>query len=170
MTENCDLKSLKEKFCKCLKLTIEKEAYLIEKDVSERAIAHKLAEYLQKEFQDYNVDCEYNRKYDEVKLRSDRERGFVPDIIVHKRGTDENLMIVELKKTGRRKNEEKERLKEAINDPLKYCLGVYVELRMRQSSNKVNEVCYFSRDGLIEDCFESCSNGQAWRDRCMSGS
>ena len=169
MTENCEIKILKERFCKCLDLTIEKEAYLIEKDVSERAIAHKLAEYLQKEFQDYNVDCEYNRKYDEVKLRSDGERGFVPDIIVHKRGEDENLMIIELKKTGRRKNEEKERLKEAIKNPLKYCLGVYVELRMRNIPNIPNEVCFFSRDCLIGDCFEPLK-WASMRGRCMGGS
>jgi hypothetical protein len=38
-----------------------KDAVLLQHDVSERAITHKLAEYLQVRFPSLNVDCEYNR-------------------------------------------------------------------------------------------------------------
>lgn len=52
---------IKDAFNKALKVFLEKEDYLLEKDVSERAMTHKLAEYLKDEFPDHNVDCEYNR-------------------------------------------------------------------------------------------------------------
>ena len=43
-----------------------KDYYLLEKDVNERSITHKLAGYLQKHLSEhfdehYDVDCEYNR-------------------------------------------------------------------------------------------------------------
>ena len=52
---------IKDAFNKALKVFLEKEDYLLEKDVSERAMTHQLAEYLKVEFPDHNVDCEYNR-------------------------------------------------------------------------------------------------------------
>lgn len=36
-----------------------KDNFLLKNDVSERAIAHKFATYLQEEFPHLNVDCEY---------------------------------------------------------------------------------------------------------------
>lgn len=44
----------------------EKDRHLLSHDLNERTIAHKLALYLQEEFQEYNVDCEYNRNIDEM--------------------------------------------------------------------------------------------------------
>ncbi len=41
------------------------EQKIIANNVSERTITHKLAEYLQQEFPSYNVDCEYNRNFEE---------------------------------------------------------------------------------------------------------
>jgi hypothetical protein len=107
--------------------------WLLEKDLSERSISHKLAEYLQPLFLDYNVDCEYNGDIDREKpeenqlgrkrisalwsdldeykllskeeLESETERELVerlvyPDIIIHRRGTNEfNLCIIEVKKS-----------------------------------------------------------------------
>ena len=40
-----------------------KDHVLLSNNVSERAITHKLAEYLQKRIPEYHVDCEYNRNY-----------------------------------------------------------------------------------------------------------
>jgi len=82
------------------------DSFLLESDANERSIAHKLAEYLQKQFPDWNVDCEYNRKGIETKnlpgikeCEEDRKREIVyPDIIVHERNTKHNLVVMELKK------------------------------------------------------------------------
>jgi hypothetical protein len=36
------------------------DAYLLTENLSERCITHKLAEHLQRRFENYHVDCEYN--------------------------------------------------------------------------------------------------------------
>jgi hypothetical protein len=95
---------------------IEKDAYLLKIDANERAISHRLGLYLQLLFEDWNVDCEYNRDLDNPK-RLKTYMGFFdadqrvwniaetdpitvfPDIIAHKRGTHDNLLIIEIKKT-----------------------------------------------------------------------
>ncbi len=87
---------------------------LLKIDANERSITHKLAEHLQKEFPEWNVDCEYNRRgFDKKKLLEilkpefpsentildDTEaRTVFPDIIVHKRTTFVNLLVIEVKK------------------------------------------------------------------------
>jgi hypothetical protein len=83
---------------------------LFEFDVNERTLTHKLAEYLQQEFPEYNVDCEYNRNLSNIKTLKlpnspnpwdDTEaRTVFPDIIVHRRGTNTNILVIEAKKTS----------------------------------------------------------------------
>lgn len=100
---------------------IEKDRYLLDHDVNERAITHKLAEYMQEIVgESLNVDCEYNRNINEddiikriyfldgvddkiKKILDDNNKDnsikVIPDIIVHKRGKREyNTIIVEVKK------------------------------------------------------------------------
>ena len=43
------------------------DSKLFERKVSERSLAHRLAEYLREEFTELNVDCEHNRHLDKVK-------------------------------------------------------------------------------------------------------
>src|SRR2546427_10876910 len=86
------------------------DAWLFEMNVNERSITHKLAEYLQQEFSDWNGDCEYNRNLGEIKRGSmpntevgwdDLESKTVfPDIIVHKRVSKKNLLVIEAKKSS----------------------------------------------------------------------
>ena len=81
------------------------DAFLLENEVHERSIAHKLAEYLQDEFPDWHVDCEYNRKGRDGKILKGIHECFeqrktdriFPDIIVHIRNTDKNLLVIEIK-------------------------------------------------------------------------
>ncbi|WP_319586766.1 hypothetical protein [uncultured Desulfobulbus sp.] len=106
----------------------EKDDFLLEKDISEWAISHKLAVYLNDKFPELDVDCEYNgyskaynnKKYLKI-LRCELEelgklndsdgndellkRSVYPDIIVHKRGEENNLVIIEIKKE---KNKDKD--------------------------------------------------------------
>ena len=86
----------------------ERDYDLIKLDVNERSITHKLGEYLQQQFPDWNVDCEYNRKGKATKeireeigtVQSDDTEGrtIYPDIIVHLRNADNNLLVIEAKK------------------------------------------------------------------------
>lgn len=86
------------------------DCYLLTSDSNERSITHKFAEHLQGEFPDWDVDCEYNRdRHDPKRLElpprqnisSDdlNAKTVFPDIIVHQRGTDVNLAVIEVKKS-----------------------------------------------------------------------
>lgn len=87
--------------------------YLMNEDVHERSISHKLGCYLQRMFPEWNVDCEYNKDFiheedmnkrvpnytNVCKKKSDQNSPLIfPDIIIHKRGKEENLVVIELKK------------------------------------------------------------------------
>lgn len=56
-----NVKEIYHGFSVSLKQFNEAENALLKADVSERAITHKLAEYLQRNFKESSVDCEYNR-------------------------------------------------------------------------------------------------------------
>ena len=81
------------------------------KDVNERAFVfrfgHYLANYIEQSGK-YKVDVEYNRKEIQPKRKSDKL--IVPDLIVHIRGTNDNLIAIEFKKSNDNKND-KEKLK-----------------------------------------------------------
>lgn len=88
----------------------EHEGYLISRDLSERCICAKFAMYLDRilsnsEFSTYIVDVEYNRGRHGNEYLSKRlgHRNIVVDLIVHKRGFDQengfdNLICIEMKK------------------------------------------------------------------------
>lgn len=111
-TESAELGSVDERVREIIDQCLKKEIELLKVNANERSITHKVAEYLQGNFRKdgYDVDCEYNRDgYRTKKLQlvprridSDEEDGetVFPDIIVHKRGTnDHNLVVIEAKKS-----------------------------------------------------------------------
>ncbi len=56
---------VKDKVQNAIELLLNHDKFLLERDVNERSISHKLASYLQEEFgNEWNVDCEYNRDHD----------------------------------------------------------------------------------------------------------
>ncbi len=77
-------------------------------DPAERAIVHRLAVLLEGSFPGWSIGVEWNRREDVVKrLRYDatedeliREGAIVPDLIVHRVGKRENLLVVEVKKAS----------------------------------------------------------------------
>jgi len=96
MDEPSPKEEIEEKLKRSLALLIHHDSYLLEKDINERSISHRLALYLQQLFDSWDVDCEYNRNLDATKhLDEDIVR---PDIIVYHRGTNNNLMVIEMKK------------------------------------------------------------------------
>lgn len=81
-----------------------KDSYLIECRACERSIMYKFAHYLDNliskdpAFVGYNLDCEYNRDIYDVKCIGDCLNRVFPDIIIHKRGTNsDNLLVIECK-------------------------------------------------------------------------
>ncbi|MEG0292474.1 MAG: hypothetical protein RR495_07025 [Anaerovoracaceae bacterium] len=71
--------------------------------VCERAIVFRFGIYLQNymnelpELREYNLDCEYNRKGYSKKSLPNSPNGTYPDIILHKRGNRDNLLVIEFK-------------------------------------------------------------------------
>jgi len=100
---------VKTKLNSALDRLVEKDSFLLECNVNERSISHRLAVYLGHEFEGWDVDCEYNRNMDDPKRMNLQEvdsdstdtegKTVYPDIIVHKRGESNNLLVVEMKKT-----------------------------------------------------------------------
>lgn len=98
-----------------VKECLHNESKLLILEVNERSVTHKLGEYLQKKFRkySYDVDCEYNKDGHEpkrlnlppglvdgtVSTAADVATTVYPDIIIHRRGTKDNLVVIEAKKS-----------------------------------------------------------------------
>lgn len=120
----------------------EEDRHLLVVDVSERCIATRLAMYLRDALSaDYDVDVEYNRHGPDKKQlydlmdkhdcdrdhRRDEGQTVLPDVIVHKRGVDSNLLIIEMKKSANRRGLVRDwRRIRAFRDELGYQFGALV--------------------------------------------
>ena len=134
-----------EKVEKALKTFFIKDRNLLSKDVNERSITHKVAEYLQYQFPDMNVDCEYNRRgnHGEVKKTLFSNRRVFPDIVIHKRGNkEENLVVIEAKKKGRSSLNDREKLEEFTN-PNSYGYKVGLFLAFDVGEKRISEVSIY---------------------------
>jgi hypothetical protein len=106
---------------------IRADFVLFEIDVNERSLTHKLAEHLQVEFQDWNVDCEYNRNGslpkrlkssgDSVSTDDTEGKTVFPDIIVHHRQSKDNFVVIEAKKSSTvSTSEDKAKLRDYVSE------------------------------------------------------
>ena len=119
-------------------ITIERDRVLFENDAAERTITAKLACYIQELFPDWDVDCEYNRHFDGVKRLKDicnssgngEGNAVYPDIIIHRRMTDENLVVIEVKKTTNNSTDDCDLIKlDAFKQELGYKHGLFVRFK-----------------------------------------
>lgn len=91
---------------------LEKEKSIIKNDTNERTLTQRLAFYLELQlrknikYENYSVDCEYNRKEEDIKRlkfgKNTDKKEIYPDIIVHQRKIKNNLIAIEMKKTTSR--------------------------------------------------------------------
>jgi len=148
-----EIDDVKEKVEYGMRLLRDNDQDLFEVNVNERTITHKLAEYLQNQFTDYNVDCEYNRYEDTTKkLRSIKNRvlditnlkdseverligedkeaiTIYPDIIIHtRRRPYNNLLVIEVKKSSSNidKDFDISKIKELMKPPYNYKYGLFL--------------------------------------------
>jgi len=88
-----------------LKRLYKHHEYLIKNKVHERSIVfwfgvylHELLQHKEKEYAEFNLDFEYNKNHSNPKRTKNFQKGTYPDIILHKRGSNEhNLLIIEFK-------------------------------------------------------------------------
>ena len=129
----------------------ERDYELLVRDVNERSITHRLGMYLQEEFPEMDVDCEYNRSDFDPKVlecypkqthtdNTDATTVF-PDIIVHKRGPQgPNLLVIEAKKATNKDDRDKDKLKAYKNDALlNYEHAVFLVFRTGETNPGVEK-------------------------------
>lgn len=98
----------KAKIAKAIRRLITNDGHLLIVSANERSITHRFALHLQAELPEWHIDCEYNRDGIDPKrltlpspintnIEDVRAVTVFPDIIVHQRGTKNNLIVVELK-------------------------------------------------------------------------
>ena len=108
---------VESKLRRAIRTLLREDGWLLKYDANERSITHKLAEYLQKEFRGWHVDCEYNldghadsKKLDlppkcDISSADTEAHTVFPDIVVHRRGKHAkrlNLLVLEAKKSTNR--------------------------------------------------------------------
>ena len=160
MSEVNDFKQLVEK---AIKEFIKNEGELLEMDVSERCITHSFANYLDKCIScissNLRVDVEYNRRHIKDIKTTEWEvqpRKFIPDIVVHKRKTDENKLAVEIKKSTNKNKmaheSDKSRLGNLVESKYQYHYeyGLYLLFKTGKDyssgENAVNyEYCWYQQ-------------------------
>ena len=127
-----------------------REDFLFEKDLGERALTHRLAVYLERQFPGWQVDCDYDRlgertlrmpKGSFVSTDDHLGKSVYPDIVVHQRAIPENLLAVEVRKATNHQPPEHDQQKlRALTDPnlwFAYRIGVFLTLAKMSVTSQV---------------------------------
>ena len=117
------------------------EVFLLEKDVGERALTHRFAVHLEKQYPGWDIDCDYNRLGERMLrlphgtiVSTDDALGktIFPVVVVHQRAIPNNLLAVEIRKASNHQSLEHDQQKlKAMTDPhvwFAYWIGVLLVL------------------------------------------
>jgi len=118
---------------------LERDNRLLCIDANERSITFRFAMYLQIHMQGWEIDCEFNRDSVEPKKlghlglypdsEDDEAKTVFPDVIAHRRGTKENLLVLEFKKSTSRIDRQIDRQKLlGYKRQLGYAHALFVEV------------------------------------------
>ena len=118
-----------------------RETFLLDKDVGERALTHRLAVQLEKQFPGWAIDCEYDRLGERtlrlphgsiVSTDDHLAKSIYPDIVVHQRDIPNNLLAIEIRKASNHQPLEHDQHKlKGLTDPhlwFAYAMGVLLTL------------------------------------------
>lgn len=100
LASSCSDPSLGKVMADAIQTLLDRDGILLTTDANERTISAQLACYLKPAFPEWDVDVEYNRQGLDPKRIGigDSAELVYPDIIVHRRLSDDNLLVVEMKK------------------------------------------------------------------------
>ncbi len=128
-----------------LKEFYARETHLLEKDLGERTLTHRLAVHVEKQFPGWEVDCDYNRlgertlrlpKGSIVSTDDEIGKSIYPDIVVHQREIPNNLVAIEVRKVSNHQPPEHDQHKlRGLTDPhlwFAYRIGVNLTLAKKQ--------------------------------------
>jgi len=140
LLKNAPDAAIAEVVVKAIQQLFETDAELLVRDIHERTITGRLAGHLGPHFPEWDVDCEYNRDGHEIK-RVDGKI-VVPDIIVHHRGTPDNLLVIEVKKSNTRAPDEDDIAKVHAyrGSHLRYQNGLFLKLLVGEDPPDVSTV------------------------------
>ena len=147
------------------------ETFLLEKDLGERALTHRLALCLERQYPGWDVDCDYNRLGERtlrlphgtiVSTDDALGKSIYPDIVVHQRAIPRNLLAIELRKASNSQSLEHDQHKlKAMTDPHEwFAYGIGVLLTLAKSNVGTCEVYV---GGEIEPALT------AWLAGCLTG-
>lgn len=128
-----------EAIIKALRVLLEQDRHLLDIDANERSITFRFAMHLQPQLTDWEVDCEFNRdgvdpkRLGHLELYPDSEdddaKTVFPDVIAHRRGTKDNYLVVEFKKSTSRVDRDIDRRKlVGYQRQLGYAYALFVEV------------------------------------------
>ena len=134
-----------EKVVNAIREFYQHEAFLLEKDLGERTLTHRLAVHLEQEFSGWDVDCDYNRLGERllklphgtiISTDDGLGKSIFPDIVIHRRAIPENLLAIEVRKaTNHQPPEHDEHKLRGMTDPhvwFAYRIGVFLILGKKQ--------------------------------------
>jgi len=127
------------------------ETWLLEHDLGERTLTHRLAVYLEKQFPGWQVDCDYDRLGERtlrlphgtiVSTDDHLAKSIYPDIVVHQRDIPNNLLAIEVRKASNHQPIEHDQHKlKALTDPhLWFAYGIGMILTLEKNRVSRSEV------------------------------
>lgn len=133
---------IKRRIIHCIEKIYEDDSDLFDRNNYEVTISCKLAQYLFIEFIEYDVDCEYDKHINQGKKNKELNQTIRPDIIIHRRGTDENnLVYIEIKTDHNRESRTFDYNKiKAItkqDGDFKYSLGLFVDFNRKKEDSDI---------------------------------
>ncbi len=141
--------ALKDALEKALQLFLKHDRHLIDVRSSERSVCHRVALHLANILasKEYDVDCEYNRNGNIPKrliaISTNGNDCVYPDIIVHKRGTSKNLLVIEAKYENEDHGRDEEKIKSYLEE-MNYRHGVI--LKIPSSENHTFDTQWWYKD------------------------
>ena len=134
-----------DKVVNAIRKFYQHETFLLDKDLGERTLTHRLAVHLERQFDGWEVDCDYNRLGERllklphgsiVSTDDGLGKSIFPDIVVHRRSIPENLLAIEVRKEINHQPAEHDHHKlRGLTDPhvwFAYRLGVFLILGRNQ--------------------------------------
>ena len=122
-----------------------RESYILEKDLGEITLTHRLAVQVEREFAGWEVDCDYDRLGERtlrlphgtiISTDDHLAKSVYPDIVVHQRAIPNNLLAIEVRKAANHQPPEHDQHKlRALTDPhlwFAYWVGLLLTLGKTQ--------------------------------------